>query len=610
MSCNNTDFCVSSTGTATQAFTSALQYILAAQCLITEELPPNSEVKDSDEFNFIIVGGGSAGLVVANRLTEHEKWTVLLLEAGNDPPAESYIPQFNGGLFGSTYDWQYQTVATGFTNNANLNGTVHWPRGKMLGGSSSMNGMIYFKGHSHDYQNWYNSGNKEWHPERVRKYFKKAESLQDQNLLKDPEIRDNYGHDGPLIINTFNSTLRVFTNKILKSFEEIGINPVKDLNTANLVGSGIFRSTAFNGKRGSTVATYLTQLQNRKNFKLLKNALVTKILLNDRLEAYGVKVVVNGTTLKLLASLEVILSAGTINTPQLLMLSGVGPKDHLESRNITCKVNLPGVGQSLQDHLIIPVPIFGNETTLPYEGYRPLDTLRYLINRTGPLAQNSFTDIVAFFSKNKNATRPEFQTHVQIFNRNSSRGLAYFSSIYKPTIVESFLEQNRNYTLFLFLFNLLHPESTGNISLNSKNPNDHPLIYANYFADSTDLEATAEGIKVLTKLVNTTYFKSINGFLSRYDWPVCNNFELDSTDYWKCISVNMVLTIFHPVGTSKMGLNSNDSVVDSRLRVHKIKKLRVIDASVMPTITSGNTNGPTIMIAELGSDLIKEDNSG
>lgn len=516
----------------------------------------------------------------------------------------------NGGLFGTKYDWQYNTENNGKTNQANVNGTVNWPRGKMLGGCSSINAMIYIRGNDHDYKEWYNEGNLEWHPSIVRRYFKKAESFQNYKFLDNREIYNFYGKSGPQVVNRFNSTFRDVTERVVDSWDAIGFKKVPDINTANSLGSGILTVTAQNGRRISTAAAYLNPIRNRKNLKVMKNTLVTKILINDVSKvAFGVEVNRNGKKMVLYSRLEVILSAGVVNTPQLLMLSGVGPTEHLNAKTIPCKVDLPAVGQNLQDHLMIPVTIYGNEPGEENEAQQHFDEIRYLYDRTGYLAQNSIADITALYSSCDNGSYPLFQSHLFLLRKRSpdTRHWAEIVANYKTEVIDSMVNQNNYGSLYLFLFNLLHPYSRGKILLRSKNPEEPPLIYANYFDDPRDLKASVKGIKMLTKIVNTPYFKSIGGYLGRLKWPACDKYEIDSDEYWECICINMVITIYHPAGTAKMGLNPNTSVVDSRLRVHRMKRLRVIDASVMPTLTSGNTNAPVIMVGERGADLIKVD---
>lgn len=508
------------------------------------------------------------------------------------------------------YDWAYLTSNNGITNGANINGSINWPRGKMIGGSSNINAMIYVQGNDQDYQNWVDLGNPEWSVKEVRRCFKKAESYQNMDMLKNPKIKNHYGVNGPLVINTFNSTQRKETSRILSAWNDIGIKNVPDLNVANMLGSGILTGTAANGERESHSKAYLLPILHRKNLKVMKNSLVTKLLINNTTNTvYGVEVENESNTYTFIAENEVILSAGAINSPQLLMLSGIGPKEHLYSKDIPVIVDSPMVGQNLQDHLIIPITIYGDGAKQSNIIDQQFDAIRYLYNRTGYLAQLSGADVLAFFSDSPNAKYPKFQSHIILTEQNKPTLNSFLKNNYryKNEIVNQITELNKNHTLYLYLFNLLHPYSRGNISLSSNNPHDYPIINPNYFSDHRDLEAAATGIKKLTKVVNTAAFKEINGFLGRIEWPPCDSYEFDSRDYWKCICIEMVVTIYHPVGTCQMGPDPKTSVVDSRLRVHGVQNLRVIDASVMPTTISGNTNAAAGVVAERGAELLLED---
>ncbi|CAG9786284.1 unnamed protein product [Diatraea saccharalis] len=507
------------------------------------------------------------------------------------------------------YDWKYFTERDGVTGQALKDSSMYWPRGKMLGGSSNINGMIYIRGNTEDYQNWYDMGNEDWHPNIVNKYFKKAESIQDQKLLQDPLIRKFYGNDGPLAINKFNSSFTETLEKVLSAYEEIGINKVNDLNVANVMGSGFIPATASNGKRGSTDHNYLNPVRryNRNNLYVITDSLVSKILINATTKAAeGIEVERNGIRINLYANLEVIVSAGAINTPQLLMLSGVGPKKHLESKNISCIVDSPAVGQNLQDHLKIPLMIYSNNT---YYLNEENEIIKYIHNQTGHLGDNYLSDILAFYSLSKHATYPDFQVHLINFPINFSNTPDIFQSMFgfSSEVVKSIAEQNKSKMLYAFFVSLLHPHSLGKITLRSSNPRDHPLIYYNYYSDSRDLNKTVEGLKMLANLVNTKYFKSIDGEIGKLGWTPCDKLVKGSDDYWKCLSLSMSTTTYHPVGTARMGSNIESSVVSSKLNVHGVKKLRVVDASVMPSITSGNTNAPTIMIAERAADIVKDE---
>lgn len=513
-------------------------------------------------------------------------------------------------MFNTQYDWQYRSTPTERLNRAMVGETLQWPRGKVIGGSSAINGMKYFRGIDDDSLEWFNRGNSEWHPNIVREYYRKAESLQNQELLKDPYIKSFYGLSGPQAINNFNQTFKELTKNMLESYRSIGIKPQKDIQIANLLGTGVFKVTAFDGKRASTGTAYLNIAQERNNLKILKNAMVTKILINNNSnncsEAYGVELDYDGRKIKVIASLEVILSAGSINSPQLLMLSGVGPKKHLESVNITCIIDLPAVGQNLQDHITIPMPVFTDEVVYETQEHKYLDVALYAYNRTGYLARHTVPNVIAFYSRDKSASKPEFELHLTAKPKNSPYVKNYFAVNKKP-ISDSMSKLSEQYDAYIFEFNLLKPYSRGNITLKSNNPYEHPFIYPNYFEDPRDLVATAEGLHMLKNITNSEYFKSINGFIAKYNWSECDSYVLNSVSYWKCISPDIVRTIYHPVGTCSMGPDPRSSVVDSRLRVHNVKGLRVIDGSIMPTITSCNTNGPIIMIAERGADLVKED---
>ncbi|CAH0579138.1 unnamed protein product [Chrysodeixis includens] len=610
MQCYNST-CLSPTiGVAPQIFASALQFFAATQCLLSEKPVPDADVRNLEKFDFIIVGAGTAGSILANRLSAINDWSVLLIEAGDDEPVEAKIPVLNSALLkNKKYDWAYQTAPNGKNNLANKNESVNWPRGKILGGSSNLNAMIYVQGNDEDYKNWYDAGNKEWSVEEVRRCFRKAESFQDMKALENPVISNHYGHNGPLIINTFNSTYG-YSKKVLCAWDEMGIRNVEDLNEANVMGSGIMRATAADGIRQSHNRAYLNPVVTRKNLKIMKNSFVTKILIKNLSKtAYGVEVRRKTRKYRLLAGKEVIISAGAINSPQLLMLSGIGPREHLRAKGISVVVDSPMVGQNLQDHILLPIPIYGDEPGEKSVADQQFAVIQYLYNRTGSLAENRVANVLAFYSENKNATYPDFQSHLHIIWKNDSNLRNLLGNIYnyKDQVVNPIVKMNQKHAIYMHAFNLLHPHSKGNISLVSNDPYDYPIIHNNYFSDPRDLESAVTGIKMLTKVVNTTYFRSVRAFLGRMEWPACNVYELDSREYWKCVSVNMSVTVYHPVGTCMMGPDPTTSVVSSRLKVHGVNSLRVIDASIMPNITSGNTNGPVTAIGERGAELVIED---
>ncbi|XP_075979936.1 ecdysone oxidase-like [Anticarsia gemmatalis] len=611
--CYNTSCSAPTAGIASSVFASAVQFFATAQCLTPEGPYSDADVEDFAIFDFIICGAGSAGSVLANRLSEVKDWNILLIEAGDDPPIEAKIPGLHSDLYNTKYNWGYKSTDNGIICQANINGSIEYPRGKTFGGCSNINGMIYMRGNTEDYQRWYDAGNTEWSLDHAQRCFRKAENFQDAKLDKFPEIKVYYGHDGPLVINTFNNTHRHLAKKVLSAWHEIGFKNVKDLNVANAFGSGIMRATASNGERNSVSEAYLHPVKHRRNLKIMKNTLVTKVLINDtdtsKKHAYGVLVERNGKRITILSKKEVILSAGTINSPQLLMLSGIGPKAHLKSKRIKTLLDLPMVGQNLEDHNFMPITVYTDEPVEVTEADKQFQVIKYFYDRSGYLAEFSFYDILAFHAMDRNAKYPDFQYYVIKMEKNTSDLKDFFVRInrYKDSLVDSIVELNKKYTLYAFQISLLHPYSKGNVSLNSNDPKDLPLIHLNYFSNPRDLELIVSGIQKLLEVLETKHFKSVKGYLGRVKWSACDKFKLGSRDYWKCLCINMIGTVYHPVGTCKMGSSASNSVVSSRLKVHGVGNLRVIDASVMPNQISGNINGPCVMIGERGAELIKED---
>ncbi|XP_030020482.2 glucose dehydrogenase [FAD, quinone] [Manduca sexta] len=312
--------CLSPTvGVAAETFASALQFIAATQCVLAD-VPqiPEAKVCEKETFDFIIVGAGTAGCVVASRLSEITKWKILLLEAGGDPPVESYIPGSTKSMYATEYDWNYYGIDNGRSSSGLINSSIYLPRGKMLGGSSNLGGMVYIRGNRHDFDKWNELGNEDWNADIAYEYFKKVESLQDEQLLNYAAVNAYYGHDGPLVLSNFNNTYDIYNDELLAAWEEIGIKTVADVNTAGF-GASPRMVTASKGYRNSAVTAYLTpDVVSRPNLKILKHALCTKILVTPKTgRAYGVKVDHNGRSRTFFAKREVIISAGAINSAQL-----------------------------------------------------------------------------------------------------------------------------------------------------------------------------------------------------------------------------------------------------------------------------------------------------
>ncbi|XP_041978616.1 glucose dehydrogenase [FAD, quinone]-like [Aricia agestis] len=360
-----TDTCCSTTPcSSAELFSSTLKLIAAAQCCLTDDFV-SDEIKDKDCFDFIIVGGGTSGNVLANRLSEVKGWNVLLLEAGPKPPIFGSIPQLSRNLARTKYDWNYVTENNHRTSQALKTGQVTWVRGKLLGGSSVTNAGFYVKGLKPDYQRWADEGNPSWTPKNIFKYERKAESLQNEALKNNPLIGKNYGSNGQQVLNRYNTTRIPVHNLILDSWDSIGIKQVEDTNSEVYNNRGYCSPavfTAADGIRYDTYRSYLLPADKRNNLKIVTEAFVSKILVDENKKAYGVEVTINGTKIQLFVSKEVILAAGAVNSPHLLLLSGIGPKNELESKNVSCVVDLPAVGRNLQDHLRIIVPIYGDRS--------------------------------------------------------------------------------------------------------------------------------------------------------------------------------------------------------------------------------------------------------
>lgn len=529
-------------------------------------------------FDYIIVGAGTAGCVLANRLSANPNVSVLLLEAGGkDDYIWTKIPVGYLYCIGNPkVDWGLRTEP-----EPGLNGrAIDYPRGKVLGGCSSINGMIYMRGQARDYDLWAQLGNPGWKWEDVLPYFLKSED----NLALEPN--ELHGRGGEWRVEKPRISWEIL-NAFMEAAVQAGLPKVDDFNTGNNEGVGYFHVNQKRGWRWNTSRGFLKPIQKQSNLRIITGAHTKKIIVENA-KATGIVFDLNGAEQTAKTTGEIILAAGAIASPTILQLSGIGPGEELRRHGIAVERDLPGVGGNLQDHLQI-------RCAYKVEGVKTLNEransligkigigLEYFLFQRGPMTMAP-SQLGAFAKSDPSYDTPNIQYHVQ------------------PLTLEKFGEPLHTFPAFTASVCNLRPESRGTIRLKSTNPYDPPSIRPNYLSTERDKQVAVQAVRYTRKIV-------AQPALAKYK-P--NEFkpglELETEEDLVQAAGNISSTIFHPIGTCKMG-DDPMAVVDARLRVHGLRGLRVIDASVMPTITSGNTNSPTLMIAEKGSDLIRADRS-
>ena len=517
--------------------------------------------------DYVIVGAGSAGAVLAARLSEDPGVRVLLLEAGPEAEADEIsIPAAFPALFKTRWDWNYTT-----TEQKQLHSRrAYWPRMKALGGCSSMNAMIYIRGHAADYDTWRDEyGATGWGYDDVLPYFIRSEG---NTRLGAPY----HGHDGPLHVEDRRYT-HDLTQLWVESAVSSGLKPTDDFNGAEQEGAGLYQVTCNKGRRWSVNDAYLAPARGRDNLDVETGAFATRILVEGE-RAVGVTYRAHGREITVRATREVLLCGGAVNSPQLLMLSGIGPGAHLREHGIDVVADLPGVGQRLQDHPVIPMLWYTRGITDLAEFNNVRNLLRWKARGTGPLSSN-VGEGGGFLRTREELDAPDMQYHV------APAGF-YDNGLREPT-----------QRMFTAAPTLVSVRSRGSLRLRSSDPAWHPEIDAAYYDDGADLDAMVAGMKRLWEICQ-------QGPLARHldrPWQLPENPSDD--DLIEHVRT-WTQTLYHPVSTCAMG-SGEDAVVDPELRVRGVDGLRVVDASVMPVVPRGNTNAPTVMIAEKATDLIR-----
>jgi len=560
-----------------------------------------------NKFHFIIVGAGSAGSIIAARLSEVTDWNILLLEAGGDPPESSEIPLKWSLALNTEYDWKFLTEKEDNLFKSLDGERCHVPRGCMLGGSSSMNVMLQIRGTKFDFDEWEKIGCTGWGFDSVLPYFIKSENFTD-SARYDAKI---HGNSGPLTVSPFQSPDPAIQT-ISQAADLMGLTNVKDLNKIDRsVGYAMSDSITRDGLRCSTLKAFLIPNSGRPNLFVAKYIRVTKILIENK-SAVGVEFVTKSGEFKTVnCTLEVILSAGVVMSPQLLMVSGIGPADHLKEMGIDVVADLP-VGKNYQDH----VAYFG--LVLSDRKDRPIKDIeaesQKLRKETFDLIPKGIstmglTGLLSFVDTKRANGNPDIEIMKIRYSFNTTKQMNTFKNMFgfsnEMANIYNELNTHSDIILMIPICNII--TKPGYILLSSKNPMENPKIVTNYLSGQEEIDTMIRGIEFVVEMCKKKPMIDAGYAFEEIAFPNCDaNCKWGTKDYWKCGIKNLATSIFHSVGTNKMGaIDDKTSVVDPYLKVIGVDRLRVIDSSAMPSLVSCNTNAATMMMAEKGADIIK-----